>query len=79
MSYIDSPIGICKAEHTIMLTDQTQRECALEHGCPAGRDCPLDGCFARVSGLSEEHARGLSTKTWASRVRVVPQLRRVAL
>lgn len=59
MSYIDSPMGICEAEHTIVLTDQTQRECALEHGCPPGRNCPLDGCFARVSGLSEEQVLAL--------------------
>ena len=53
MTFLDSPIGRCEAEHTMVLTDQTQRECALEHGCPPGRNCPLDGCFARVSGLSE--------------------------
>lgn len=53
MSYIDSPIGLCEAEHTVVLTDQTQKECALEHGCPPGRNCPLDGCFARVSGITE--------------------------
>ncbi|MEO8411923.1 MAG: hypothetical protein ABI478_15245 [Propionivibrio sp.] len=53
MSYIDSPLGICAAEHTVVLTDQTQRQCALEHGCPPGRSCPLDGCFARVSGITE--------------------------
>ena len=62
MSYIDSPMGICEAEHTIVLTDQTQRECALEHGCPPGRHCPLDGCFARVSGLSEEQVLALAAR-----------------
>ena len=62
MSYIDSPMGICEAEHTIVLTDQTQHECALEHGCPPGCNCPLDGCFARVSGLSEEQVRALAAK-----------------
>ena len=53
MSYIDSPIGLCEAEHTVVLTDQTQQQCALEHGCPPGRNCPLDGCFARISGIAE--------------------------
>ena len=53
MTFIDSPIGRCEAEQTIVLTDQTQQQCALEHGCPPGRNCPLDGCFARISGLSE--------------------------
>jgi hypothetical protein len=53
MTFLDSPIGRCEAEQTIVLTDQTQQQCALEHGCPPGRNCPLDGCFAKTSGLSE--------------------------
>jgi len=53
MSYLDSPIGLCDAEHTVVLTDQTQQQCALEHGCPPGRNCPLDGCFAKISGITE--------------------------
>ena len=53
MSYFDGPIGRCEAVHEMVLTDQTQRPCALEHGCPPGRQCPLDGCFARQSGLAE--------------------------
>jgi|APMI01.1.fsa_nt_gi hypothetical protein len=28
MSYLDSPIGICAVEHAIVLTDQTQKQCA---------------------------------------------------
>ena len=53
MSFLDSPIGRCEAERTMVLTDQTQRQCAQEHGCPPGRECPLDGCFAKRSGLYE--------------------------
>lgn len=53
MSFLDSPIARCDAAHTMVLTDQTQRQCGLEHACPAGRVCPLDGCFATHSGLSE--------------------------
>jgi hypothetical protein len=42
MSFIDSPISSCNAVREMVLTDQTQRECALEHGCPSGRSCPLE-------------------------------------
>lgn len=59
MCFFDSPIARCEAVHEMVLTDQTQRQCALEHGCPPGRVCPLDGCFARLSGLSEEDAQML--------------------
>lgn len=53
MSFIDSPISRCEAVREMVLTDQTQRQCALEHGCPPGRECPLDGCFAEISGVAE--------------------------
>lgn len=59
MSIIDSPIGRCEAIHEMVLLDETQQECACEHGCPPGFDCPLAGCFAEVSGLSDEHAAAL--------------------
>lgn len=54
MSFIDSPISRCEAVREMVLTDQTQRQCAAEHGCPPGRNCPLDGCFAEISGITEE-------------------------
>jgi len=44
-----SPIRRCDAENTAVRTDQTKQECALEHGCPPGRDCPLGSCFAMSS------------------------------
>ena len=53
MSFIDSPISRCEAVREMVLTDQTQGQCALEHGCPPGRNCPLDGCFAEISGVTE--------------------------
>jgi hypothetical protein len=53
MSYFDGPISRCEAAHAMVMTDQTQRQCALEHACPPGQACPLDGCFAAVSGLAE--------------------------
>ncbi|HRH74389.1 hypothetical protein [Zoogloea sp.] len=57
MSYIDSPISRCEAVREMVLTDQTQAQCAYEHGCPPGRNCPLDGCFAEISGVTEEVTR----------------------
>ena len=53
MSFIDSPISRCEAVREMVLTDQTQRQCAFEHGCPPERNCPLDGCFAEMSGITE--------------------------
>jgi hypothetical protein len=46
MSGFDAPIGRCEVMRTLVLTDQTEHECKLEHGCPPGRDCPLAGCLA---------------------------------
>lgn len=60
MCFIDSPIGRCEAVKEMVLLDETQRECAREHACPPGRECPLEGCFAPVSGLSAEHAAQLA-------------------
>lgn len=61
MCTFDSPVGRCEAVHEMVLLDQTQAECACEHACPPGRDCPLDGCFAHVSGVADEHVAMLST------------------
>jgi len=60
MCFIDSPIGRCEAVHEMVLLDETQKECALEHGCPPGRECPLEDCFARKSGVSEETMAALA-------------------
>ncbi|MDD2988284.1 MAG: hypothetical protein PHI64_04915 [Zoogloea sp.] len=57
MSFIDTPISRCEAVREMVLTDQTQGQCAHEHECPPGRQCPLDGCFAEVSGITEETTR----------------------
>lgn len=59
MSILDSPLGRCEAILEMVLLDETQQECACEHGCPPGCECPLAGCFAEVSGLSAEHAAEL--------------------
>jgi hypothetical protein len=62
MSFIDSPIGRCEKVREMVLLDETQRECAHEHGCPPGLDCPLEECFARVSGMSEDSAEKLAKR-----------------
>lgn len=62
MSGFDSPIGRCEAAKEMVLLDQTQAECATEHGCQSGQKCPLEGCFAEVSGLSDEHAEALAAE-----------------
>ncbi len=48
----DSPISRCEVMHEMVLTDQTQAECAREHQCPAGQACPLANCFYAVSGIT---------------------------
>ena len=56
MSFIDSPISSCNAVREMVLTDQTQRECALEHGCPPGRNCPLAEALHFARGLAAADA-----------------------
>lgn len=53
MSIFDSPIARCEAAHEMVLTDETQAECAREHDCPPGRKCPLCGYFSETSGIVE--------------------------
>lgn len=55
MTFIDSPIGRCEAMKAMVLLDETQAECAREHNCPPGCECPLHGCFTPMSGIAIEH------------------------
>lgn len=48
MCTFDAPISRCEVVREMVITDQTQRECAFEHGCAAGIRCPLDGFFTGV-------------------------------
>lgn len=59
MSGFDVHFAPCPAVGEMVITDQTQAECAREHECPAGRKCPLDGDFAEISGLFEAPPPGL--------------------
>jgi len=56
MSYFDSPIARCEAVRELVLTDETQAECAREHGCPPGFKCPLRGYFTERKGPSDQSA-----------------------
>lgn len=62
MGGLDSPIGSCEEKEEIVLLDQTQEECAAEHGCEPGCDCPLKDHFAEVSGLSDEQAEAIARR-----------------
>lgn len=53
MTFFDSPIARCEAIHEIVLTDETQAECAREHDCPPGRTCPLCGYFTEAGGMAD--------------------------
>lgn len=53
MSFFDSPIARCEAVREMVLTDETQAECACEHDCPPDRQCPLAGYFTETTGISE--------------------------
>lgn len=53
MTCFDSPIARCEAINELVLTDETQSECALEHDCPPGRICPLCGYFTETSGITD--------------------------
>ena len=57
MCFFDSPIGRCEAVRELVLLDETQQECACEHGCPAGFECPLKGWFTEQSGVSDARLR----------------------
>lgn len=63
MCFFDSPVGRCEAVKEMVLLDETQMECAREHGCPPGFECPLAGYFVNVSGLSDEKADEMAAKS----------------
>lgn len=56
MCTFDSPIGRCEVVGEMVLLDETQQECAREHRCPQGRNCPLEGCFYEQSGVGTASA-----------------------
>ena len=50
MCTFDSPVSRCEAVSEMVLTDETQAECACEHGCPPDMDCPLKAYFNGLVG-----------------------------
>jgi hypothetical protein len=55
----DSPIARCEIVEEMVLIDETQLECACEHGCPPDRICPLTRYFAEprsIGGKATESA-----------------------
>ena len=56
MSFFDAPLARCEAVRQLVLTDETQAECAREHDCPPGFKCPLCGYFTESSGITEEQS-----------------------
>lgn len=55
MSILDVKVARCEVAKEMVFLDETQLECSLEHKCPPGTNCPLEGCFAKKSGIAEEH------------------------
>ena len=60
MSFFDSPIARCEASRKMVLTDQSQGQCAREHGCPENRICPLCGYFVEDEEPLEKMAEAQS-------------------
>ncbi|MBS1142729.1 MAG: hypothetical protein H6R14_135 [Proteobacteria bacterium] len=51
MSFFDSPLARCEAMRQMVLTDETQLECAREHDCPPGFQCPLCDYFVEPAAI----------------------------
>jgi hypothetical protein len=44
----DSPFELCPVCRAYVLLDQTQRQCAREHGCAGEPKCPLEKYFTGI-------------------------------
>lgn len=64
MSHLYSPTRRCDAAHTMVRTDQPVRNCALEHGCPPRRECPLAGSFAQVHAVDRKQDLWSAVNQW---------------
>ncbi len=61
----DSPFEFCEVCKQYVLLDQTQRQCAREHGCTDSIACPLRRCFTGIEfgkGASDAKERRRSGK-----------------
>ena len=48
MCTFDAPISRCELMREMVITDQSQKQCACEHNCPADTRCPLADVFTGV-------------------------------
>lgn len=64
MCTFDAPISRCEAMRVMVITDQTQRQCACEHECPDGMVCPLLGCFSGVELAVQRPTRWRHAPSW---------------
>lgn len=63
MSIFDCPIARCELMRTLVVTDQTQTQCAHENGCPPGVNCPLASCFSGLEWAEAVPADGAGVPT----------------
>ena len=58
----DSPIEPCPLCGEMVLLDQTQRECAKEHHCRKGTECPLQSYFTGIDFSVTQSKQALRDK-----------------
>lgn len=61
MCTFDAPISRCEAMREMVITDQTQAQCAHEHACSDRMSCPLASVFTGVD-FSTEKVTGLADR-----------------
>jgi hypothetical protein len=55
----DSPIEPCPVCGQMVLLDQTQSECAIEHHCSSDTECPLQKFFTGIDFSVPQSKEGL--------------------
>ena len=58
----DSPIDRCPVCAQMVLLDQTQVECAREHGCNTKMPCPLQRYFTGIDFSTDQPKESLREK-----------------
>lgn len=58
----DSPIERCPLCEQMVTLDQTRFECAREHGCAPGTECPLERYFTGIDFSVEQSKESLRDK-----------------
>ena len=56
----DSPFDVCPVCRQVVLLDQTQAQCAREHGCPGAGACSLEPYFTGVACIAIARKGGKS-------------------